>query len=309
MPSATWSGICLRCMAWASWARVRGSMAISRRQIWRAASSGLREVRGARAPGASSSSAPGFRSWSGSGSWFWSGSSRQRSDQAGWTGGSETSVASRPSESWSPDLRRPGPGPGPVPVRAWGPGQNRSAPVRRRLRLLATAHSCARRHARDPVGGPARRSRGRLGRGGGPVAIAVGGRDGAAVGAVGSAIRGRGGVGVWLLRAHPQLLLDLLLDLDGQVGVLLQEVARVLLALAELIALVGVPGPGLADDALLHAEVDEAALAADADAVKDVELGHLERWAHLVLDDLDAGPVADRVGAVLERLDAPHVQP
>ena len=109
---------------------------------------------------------------------------------------------------------------------------------------------------------------------------------------------------------HPdaELLLDLLLELVGEVGVVLEEGAGVLLALAELVAVVGVPGAGLADEALLDAHVDQAALAGDALAVEDVELGLLERRAHLVLDDLAPGAVADRVGAVLERLDAAHVE-
>src|SRR6202042_410647 len=109
-------------------------------------------------------------------------------------------------------------------------------------------------------------------------------------------------------RPDAELLLDLLLDLVGQVRVLLQEVPGVLLALAELVALVGVPGPGLAHDRLFHAEVDQAALPADAHAVQDVELRGLERRAHLVLHDLDPGPVPDRVRTVLERLDTPNIE-
>src|SRR5205823_4852601 len=58
-----------------------------------------------------------------------------------------------------------------------------------------------------------------------------------------------------LARPDTELLLDLLLDLGGHVGVLLEEVARVLLALPELVAVVGVPGAGLADDRLLDAHV------------------------------------------------------
>src|SRR5829696_5800213 len=41
--------------------------------------------------------------------------------------------------------------------------------------------------------------------------------------------------------ADAQLLLDLLLELVGQVRVVLEEVARVLFALAELVTVVGVP--------------------------------------------------------------------
>jgi hypothetical protein len=51
------------------------------------------------------------------------------------------------------------------------------------------------------------------------------------------------------ISCQTELLLDLLLDLVGQVGVVAQEVAGVLLALAELVALVGVPSAGLADEA------------------------------------------------------------
>src|SRR6202789_375531 len=52
-------------------------------------------------------------------------------------------------------------------------------------------------------------------------------------------------------RADTELFLDLLLDLVGHVGVFHQEVAGVLLALAELLAFIGEPGPGLADEALV----------------------------------------------------------
>ncbi len=58
---------------------------------------------------------------------------------------------------------------------------------------------------------------------------------------------------------------------------------------------------------MLHAHVDQAALAADALAVEDVELGLLEGRRDLVLDHLAAGAVADRFRAVLEGLDAADV--
>src|SRR6476620_10992223 len=108
--------------------------------------------------------------------------------------------------------------------------------------------------------------------------------------------------------ADPQLLLDLLLDLVGEVGVVPQEVADVLLALAELVALVGVPSAGLLHEALLDTGIDDAALAAEALPPEQVELGLLERGSDLVLHDLDPDPAADRVGALLEGLDAAHVE-
>src|SRR5690606_29073854 len=76
--------------------------------------------------------------------------------------------------------------------------------------------------------------------------------------------------------SDPELLEDLLLQLVGQVGIVVQEAARVLLALTQLVALVGVPSTGLADQPGLDAHVDEPTLAADALAVHDVELGLLE---------------------------------
>src|ERR1043165_6941405 len=76
--------------------------------------------------------------------------------------------------------------------------------------------------------------------------------------------------------ADAELVLDALLDLVRDVRVVQQELAGVLLALAQLVALVGVPGARLADDALIHTHVDERALAGDALAVEDVELGLLE---------------------------------
>src|SRR3954453_6228492 len=107
--------------------------------------------------------------------------------------------------------------------------------------------------------------------------------------------------------ADAELLLDLLLDLVGEVGVVAQEGADVLLALTELVALVGVPSAGLLHEALLDTDVDETALAAETHTPDEVELGLLERRRHLVLDDLDPDPAADRVGALLQGLDAADV--
>src|SRR5690349_4075351 len=103
--------------------------------------------------------------------------------------------------------------------------------------------------------------------------------------------------------------LDLGLELVGEVGVVLEELTSILLALPQLIALIGVPSSGFADEARVDSDVDEAALTADALAVHDVELRLLERRCQLVLDHLDARAVTDHVGPVLERLDAPNVEP
>src|SRR5581483_9605558 len=103
-------------------------------------------------------------------------------------------------------------------------------------------------------------------------------------------------------------LTDAGVDGDHQLGVVDQELLGVLLALTELLALVRVPGARLLHDAHVDAHVDDRALAADALAVHDVELGLLERRGDLVLDHLDARAVADHLDAVLDGLDAADVE-
>src|SRR6478752_3725712 len=88
-----------------------------------------------------------------------------------------------------------------------------------------------------------------------------------------------------------QRLAHLVLDLARQLRVLAQELARVVPALADLLAVVGIPGPGLLQDAGVDAHVDDLAVAADALTEQDVELGRLERGRDLVLDHLDLGLV------------------
>ena len=88
-----------------------------------------------------------------------------------------------------------------------------------------------------------------------------------------------------------------------------QEGLGVLPALADALAVAGVPGARLLDDAGLHAEIEQLAGLGDALAVHDVELDHAERRRHLVLHHLHLGLVADHDVAVLDRADAANVQP
>src|SRR5580658_2768965 len=110
-----------------------------------------------------------------------------------------------------------------------------------------------------------------------------------------------------LLGRH-ELEADLILDLIGDFAVLLQVQARVVLALADALTVVAVPGAGLVDDALGCADLDDLALARDAGAVHDLEFGLAEWRRHLVLDHLDAGLVTDHFLAILDGADAADVQ-
>ena len=103
---------------------------------------------------------------------------------------------------------------------------------------------------------------------------------------------------------HPQLLGDL----DHDLRVVGEEALGVLPALAELLALVGEPRPGLLDDAHVDGEVEHRTLAADALAVHDVELGLAERRGDLVLDDLHPGARPDDLATVLDALDPADVE-
>src|SRR5690606_27570734 len=116
----------------------------------------------------------------------------------------------------------------------------------------------------------------------------------------------RGGLGIG--RSHQQLGANLLFDLLADLRVLFQILGRIGLALADLAALVGVPGTGFLHQALLHAEIDDLAVAVDALAVEDLELGLAERRGHLVLDDLDAGFAAHHFVAFLHSAGTADVQ-
>src|SRR6266542_1402134 len=86
----------------------------------------------------------------------------------------------------------------------------------------------------------------------------------------GEPARSGGGTRPWPRARKPRLavpqgreahgLPDPPLDLAGHVGVLGQELSRVLPALAELVALVGEPGAALLHDLQVHADVEEAPL-------------------------------------------------
>src|SRR5690606_1337497 len=106
-----------------------------------------------------------------------------------------------------------------------------------------------------------------------------------------------------------QLRADLRLDIGGHLRVLDQELARVLLALADPVAVVAVPGARFLDDVLAHAEIDDLALARNAVAIQDLELARAERRRDLVLHDLHAGLVAEHLVALLDRADAANVEP
>src|SRR5947209_19638381 len=102
---------------------------------------------------------------------------------------------------------------------------------------------------------------------------------------------------------------DRTLDQFADIGMLGKVLLGVLAALADALAVIGEPGTGFLDDPGLDAEIDQLAALRDALAVHDVEIDDLERWRHLVLDDLDRGLVADDLVAVLDRADAADVEP
>src|SRR5699024_8817919 len=104
-----------------------------------------------------------------------------------------------------------------------------------------------------------------------------------------------------------ELLHDAVLQLFGQLGVRLQEITSLFLALAELLTLIGEPGPRLLNNPGVHAEVKDRALSGNALTVEDVELGDLERRRDLILHDLQPGAVTPHILAVLQCLDAADV--
>src|SRR5215208_3512986 len=109
--------------------------------------------------------------------------------------------------------------------------------------------------------------------------------------------------------ADAEHLVDLGLALLGDLLVLVEVRRGVVAALAEPLVAVGEERARLGDDAVLEPEVEDAAGAGDPLAELDIELRLLERGRDLVLDDLHADAVADRLGAFLKRLDPADVEP
>src|SRR5574337_119121 len=108
---------------------------------------------------------------------------------------------------------------------------------------------------------------------------------------------------------HQQAFAQLFVDLVGDGRVVAQELAHVLLALADAVAVVAVPGAGLVDQVFGHAQLDDLTLAGRAFAIQNLELALAERRRHLVLDHLDAGFRTDDLFALLDRADTTDVQP
>src|SRR5215207_1964866 len=111
-----------------------------------------------------------------------------------------------------------------------------------------------------------------------------------------------------LLVTHPELVVDLALELGRQLRVVAEELLGVVAALAEPGLAVGEERARLLDQVVLECYVEKAALLRDPDAVLDVELRLAERRCHLVLDDLDPDPVADRLRPLLQGLDPADVE-
>ena len=78
--------------------------------------------------------------------------------------------------------------------------------------------------------------------------------------------------------------------------------------MTDFFAVVGIPSARLVDDFGFYTHVDDLALAADALAKQNVELGCFERRRHFVLDHFDFGFVADRVVAAFDGASAANVQ-
>src|ERR1035441_144168 len=108
-------------------------------------------------------------------------------------------------------------------------------------------------------------------------------------------------------RTNAHLLAQFRVDAREHVLVLLQEATHILAALPDALALEAVPGAALVHDAVGHGQVQRIALARDAFAVQNVELGVAERRGHLVLHDLYLGPRPDTDIALFYRANPANV--
>ena len=107
--------------------------------------------------------------------------------------------------------------------------------------------------------------------------------------------------------ADVELLAQLGVDLGEDLRVVFEESPGVFAPLPDALAGVAVPGAGLLDDVVGHGQVEHVALAADAFAIEDVELGFAEGSGNFVFDDLDLGAIAGDGVAVLDGGDAADI--
>src|SRR5690348_429100 len=107
---------------------------------------------------------------------------------------------------------------------------------------------------------------------------------------------------------YPGVGSDLRFDVGRHFRMLLEEIAHVVLALSDAVGAVAVPRAGLLDDLVQHPEVDHLALARNALAIEDVEIGLTKWWRHFVLHHLNAGLAADDFIAFLDRAYAADVE-
>src|SRR2546428_7193949 len=112
-----------------------------------------------------------------------------------------------------------------------------------------------------------------------------------------------------LVRPHDaEFLVQLAFDVGEDPGMELEEVARVLAALADALAAVAEPGAALLDDVVLHRQIEQVAFAGDALAVEDVELDLAERRSDLALHHLHPPAVSDPRSAALSGADPADVE-
>src|SRR5262245_38645576 len=91
--------------------------------------------------------------------------------------------------------------------------------------------------------------------------------------------RGRGGFGLGQSQRFAQIAVDRLPD----VGIVFEELARVLAALTDALALVAEPRPALLDQVLRHSEIEQVAFPRNAFAVRSEEhTSELQSLRHLV---------------------------
>jgi hypothetical protein len=109
-----------------------------------------------------------------------------------------------------------------------------------------------------------------------------------------------GSLGLGFGRHQTDGLAHLALDADGDVFVLLQEIARILTALADALTLIAEPGAGLLHDVVVNRQVQHVAFAGDSFAVEDVELRFAEWRSHFVFDYLDLSARANHLIPILD---------
>src|SRR5699024_12072758 len=100
----------------------------------------------------------------------------------------------------------------------------------------------------------------------------------------------------------------LLLDLGADLRIILQELLRVLTALSDPLAVIGIPRAALVHHGAFGSQIQDLSLSGDACTEHNIKLSLLQRRGNFILHNLHLRVAAHDLAPLLEGLALPYIQ-